>query len=548
MSETVNVVIAGTPTPIVLFDSNTLKAANQATQAIASAASAALSEAYAESLTGPTYPDTATGLAAKASGDFFAVDNGDGTVSIYLDNAGVAVLQRRLLTSAAASASGGSALVGSNDGAGGSLWTTVAGFITYLRSSVGSSVVGFLQAGTGAVFRNLQARGRDTLHVADFLPLNYVTDGSVNYTTQIQAAINEAIASRRELIFPGGFYQVTGTGLNCACPNDKVLTMRGCGINGTHIINNNGNIFRVSGQLMTVTNLTLLCYGGGHAVVQTGSYSLARWSKSSITQLGDGYSVWDNAGFEYVDNSFVECYLQHTTTATVHPFNLTAAGGTINDNVWRTCRIQFSGTKQFFNVESTSANAQYANKWEDITWEVCLGGGIRLRAVSGFAISNCQNWDADIDPIINDFYDINRNANLITCTGIVEDCGRWAGKMGVGKYDLSLPDGGAGAGIRVVDCRTAGGGDPFTVNAKNNAIYVLGLIPALMSFANGGGNVGVNMADGTFNTQFGHYQVAGLKVVGVRGAAVADATDAASAITQLNAVIARLEAHGLIAT
>ena len=37
------------------------------------------------------------------------------------------------------------------------------------------------------------------------------------------------------------------------------------------------------------------------------------------------------------------------------------------------------------------------------------------------------------------------------------------------------------------------------------------------------------------------------QVVGPRGAAVADATDAASAITQLNALLARLRAHGLIA-
>lgn len=44
------------------------------------------------------------------------------------------------------------------------------------------------------------------------------------------------------------------------------------------------------------------------------------------------------------------------------------------------------------------------------------------------------------------------------------------------------------------------------------------------------------------------YRVDGVKVVGNQGAAVADATDAASAITQLNALLARCRAHGLIAT
>lgn len=45
----------------------------------------------------------------------------------------------------------------------------------------------------------------------------------------------------------------------------------------------------------------------------------------------------------------------------------------------------------------------------------------------------------------------------------------------------------------------------------------------------------------------GAFKVAGTQVVGARGAAVADATDAASVITQLNALLARLRTHGLIA-
>jgi hypothetical protein len=42
--------------------------------------------------------------------------------------------------------------------------------------------------------------------------------------------------------------------------------------------------------------------------------------------------------------------------------------------------------------------------------------------------------------------------------------------------------------------------------------------------------------------------VGGTQIVGAQGAAVTDATDAASVITQLNALLARLRTHGLIAT
>jgi hypothetical protein len=44
------------------------------------------------------------------------------------------------------------------------------------------------------------------------------------------------------------------------------------------------------------------------------------------------------------------------------------------------------------------------------------------------------------------------------------------------------------------------------------------------------------------------FMVTGNQVIGARGAAVADATDAASAITQLNSLLAPCRAHGLIAT
>lgn len=74
-------------------------------------------------------------------------------------------------------ASSGSTLVGSNDGASGTLWTTVAGFIAYLRSSIGSSIVGFLQAGTGAVVRTAQDKMRENRTVRDY---GAATDGTTN--------------------------------------------------------------------------------------------------------------------------------------------------------------------------------------------------------------------------------------------------------------------------------------------------------------------------------------------------------------------------------
>jgi hypothetical protein len=108
MTSTVTISIAGTPTPIVLFDGNTLEAAEQAAAAAASAAAA-------QALVGPVYADTTAGLAATASGGFFAVNN-SGVVTIYQDVAGTAVAQRTLPTTATLAATGGAALIGKSGG------------------------------------------------------------------------------------------------------------------------------------------------------------------------------------------------------------------------------------------------------------------------------------------------------------------------------------------------------------------------------------------------------------------------------------------------
>lgn len=64
---------------------------------------ASASTAAAESLVGPSFASTAAGIAGTSLGDFFAVTNGDGTVSIYLhDTGGVATIQRTLATTTAA--------------------------------------------------------------------------------------------------------------------------------------------------------------------------------------------------------------------------------------------------------------------------------------------------------------------------------------------------------------------------------------------------------------------------------------------------------------
>lgn len=89
--------------------------------------------------------------------------------------------------------SNGAGLVGSNDGASGTLWTTVAGFISRLMSSAGASVIGFIQAGTGATARTMQDKARDVVSVKDF---GAVGDGAANDSTAFVRALARGGRSR----------------------------------------------------------------------------------------------------------------------------------------------------------------------------------------------------------------------------------------------------------------------------------------------------------------------------------------------------------------
>jgi hypothetical protein len=175
----VTTIIDATIGPAVMLDigEDTVEAARQAGIAALAADRAELADAAAESLVGPTYASTAAGLAATAEDGGFAVDNGDGTVTIYREVSGVAVEQRRLATSAA------------------------------LAAPDGAERVGF-QAGSAA--RSVAGKLGDVVSVKDF---GATGDGTTNDYAAIVLARTEALASGKVLFFPDGEYAF-GTTLN----------------------------------------------------------------------------------------------------------------------------------------------------------------------------------------------------------------------------------------------------------------------------------------------------------------------------------------------
>lgn len=74
-------------------------------------------------------------------------------------------------------------------------------------------------------------------------------------------------------------------------------------------------------------------------------------------------------------------------------------------------------------------------------------------------------------------------------------------------------------------------------NLNNGKIY----------FRNSGNTANALEVENTFVNVLSELRIAGIKVLGSRGAAVADATGAGDVVAQLNALLARVRAHGLIA-
>lgn len=110
----------------------------------------------------------------------------------------------------------GASQVGADDGVGGSIFTTVSGFISSLKSSIGASLVGFIQAGAGAVIQTVQNILREKVSVSSF-GASPSASASVN-TAAFNAA---ALAVRRagdgyltsiagRIFIPNGVYQLNG--------------------------------------------------------------------------------------------------------------------------------------------------------------------------------------------------------------------------------------------------------------------------------------------------------------------------------------------------
>lgn len=375
-------------TVIINFGENTNVAAAAALRAESAAIAAQAAAGVGE------YANTAAGLAGTAEGEFFWVDNGAGIGIVYRHDAGpVATEIRRFIidpegTSAAS-------LIGADDGASGTLWTKVQGFIDYLMSSAGSAIVGFIQSGTGAVARTAQAKMREKVSIADF-----GADPGEDIVATVGTALTAlGTTNNATLVFPKGSYTIGQNVDWSAYRNVTFVLEPGCSFGHStfnivfpeRVDAGLGVTFTGSGTV-TVKNKDEVPLATPPAdYVRTGN------DASGVGALENNVGGFNNFAWGYRALGSLEYGRSNIAIGTdaladlVGVNSAAAAFGTPNGRQDANTAI---GERTLANLNSNSADGGYENtaigfynmlRAENYRWGVCVGGQSQLLITSGEA-------------------------------------------------------------------------------------------------------------------------------------------------------------------
>lgn len=214
---------------------------------------------------------------------------------------------------------------------GTSLWTKdnidgindITNLLTALAASNGSSLIGFIQAGTGAEATTVQTKLRQTLSVFDFMTALEIADvstntGSLDVTQAIQDAINAVYSPAQNigwggtLIFPPGTYKTTA-----ALTIDKHINIEAYGAR----INSSGARCFDIGNATYLTNLALgyfrvriaglyINHAGANEVIR--NQGIRRIVLERMQTIGGSHALYTEGAF---DNPVIlNCRFQNTTS------------------------------------------------------------------------------------------------------------------------------------------------------------------------------------------------------------------------------------------
>ena len=469
-----------------------------------------------------------------------------------------------------------------------------------LAASTGAALVGSIQSGTSAAARTAQAKLRDALHAKDF---GVVGDGSTDDQPAMQAAITEAVASDKVLIIDGFTGEIRcNSGLTIAGPVH--IRGGGKGVARLNFVGTSG--FSVSATVNDVCLEGLNIATSVRYTTTPNSYiglNIAGTNGNDCDRIYVKDCFFDGWGDCIVANYAREPVFDGVETVYCYR-GIWLKGQSTNWTITGSCRI--TGID---STAGTPAAASTGVRVGDATSPQPEGGciqpgclifgfargfrnqgainidviGVRLDAISEFgildqsdnsALSANNNYIANFFGMIGGAGSIGIYSTNSTSTAGLLDQSRGTLIHGneICIYSTKSVDYGIlieGSGqrqvtvsgtkrilgtVNVYACSITGGsGHKVHGNAWDTGGFATSVA---ITYGLNTGTIASGAANcidaASIYDALSAYRVAGTKVIGTQGAAVADATGGAvvdaEARTALNALLSRLRAHGLIAT
>jgi len=279
-----------------------------------------------------------------------------------------------------------------------------------LLSASGSSLVGFIADGTGAAYRTVQAKLRDTVSVKDF---GAVGDGVTDDTAAIQAAFTYANSLKRTglaatiqhpgctVVFPGGTYNVSGIAtsflVECNVESDGAGILVPAAYSGT--------VFTVgltaSGDLLSTADITLpdVYKPTGSAIVAGSTGIRVVNLNASVVRFGrvDYFARAHHLGGIGQGTVYCDFFFGQTAYASVILYILPGSGGWCNANNffggnWRLSGSRVTGQYHILMDGSSPATAIVGNNFHGTSFE---GNGaiyvVYAKNAYGNTFNGCYN-------------------------------------------------------------------------------------------------------------------------------------------------------------
>ena len=283
-----------------------------------------------------------------------------------------------------------------------------------LAASGGSSLVGFLQSGTGAVARTVQSKERDTVSVKDF---GAVGDGVTDDTAAFTAASNAAAS----VLIPAGTYKLTNFR-----PQKSGQSFIGSGY-GTTIIQQGAAGFPAINCLSDVTTGQLIGMNfSGFKILGHASASVAGFVVQATTPYVvcfsnfDFHSVGGYTSLKIVTTSANEVY---NNNFRLSAYNTTSTGFTSNGGTYNTFSLFVTGAANGICIQDYSWSSVFIKAISDgcqlYSGQSCTILNPTVESWSGAAVNQALRFDGSNHRVIGAALINVPNASLSGQTGVV---------------------------------------------------------------------------------------------------------------------------------